>query len=91
MVTKQFALELGPHQIRVNSVGPNWVMTDLVKDLFTQMPEIEKSSTRNTPMARFCELREAVDPILYMLSDHSSMVTGTIHYVDGGLLCSIPV
>ena len=34
---------------------------------------------------------EAVEPILYMLSDYSSMVNGTVHLVDGGLLSNIPV
>ena len=91
MVTKQFALELGPNQIRVNSVNPTYVLTDGIKDLFAQMPEVAEKKSRDTPMARFCEINEAVEPILYMLSDHSSMVTGTIHLVDGGLLCCIPV
>ena len=91
MVTKQFALELGPHQIRVNSVNPYWVMTDKIKEYFVQMPNVEATSLLHTPMKRFLEVREAIEPILYLLSDHSSMVNGTIHFVDGGLLCNIPV
>ena len=91
MVTKQFALELGPHQIRVNSVNPTGVWTDPTKELVKHAPEIETKLTSNTPLGRFCEIKEVVEPIMYLLSEHSAMVTGTMHLVDGGLLSNIPV
>ena len=91
MVTKQFALELGPHNIRVNSVNPTGVWTEPMKRLMKEYPDYYERFISITPMGRFCELQEVVDPILYLLSDHSSMVTGTTHIVDGGLLASIPV
>ena len=59
--------------------------------MFRKQPEIEASSKLVTPLGRFCELHEAVEPILYLLSDHSSMVSGTVHFVDGGLLCNVPL
>ena len=91
MVTKQFALELGPHSIRVNSVSPTWLWTEGVKRSAEEYPELYERAHLITPMNRFCELNEVVEPILYMLSDYSSMVSGTIHLVDGGLLSHIPV
>ena len=90
MVTKQFALELGPHQIRVNSVNPTVVLTDsklndYVDDDFTTKMKVI------TPMGRFCTTAEVTEPIMYLLSDHSTMVSGTTHVIDGGLLSHIPV
>ena len=91
MATKQFALELGPHGIRVNSVNPAGVLTDFSKELFKANPGLEEKFNSLAPLGRQVEVREAVDPILYLLSDHSSMVTGTTHVVDGGVLSHIPV
>ena len=91
MVTKQFALELGPHGIRVNSVNPTGVLTDFVKDYFMKNPTMENKFNSLTPLGRMAEVSEVVDPILYLLSDHSNMVTGTTHIIDGGILSHIPV
>ena len=91
MVTKQFALELGPHNIRVNSVNPTFVSTETVMKLMKNTPDLYERFISITPIGRLCEVKEAIEPILYLLSDHSSMVTGTAHVVDGGHLSSIPV
>ena len=91
MVTKQFALELGPHQIRVNSVNPTWSLTDPMIGHLVDNPEEEARVKAITPLGRFAEVREIVEPIMYLLSDHYSMVSGTTHVVDGGLLSNIPV
>ena len=89
--TKQFALELGPHQIRVNSVNPAFVLTEKTKIYLVKNPEIENRTTNITPMGRHCEVQEVIDPIMYLLSEHASMLNGTVHVIDGGLLCNIPV
>lgn len=91
MVTKQFALELGPHQIRVNSLNTTWVLTERVKEEMYKYPGRDEKVLSVIPAGRFCEVREAVEPIMYLLSQHSSMVNGTIHVVDGGMLSHIPV
>ena len=91
MVTKQFALELGPHNIRVNSVSPTWVWTEGVKREVEEHPDFYNRAKSIIPLNRFCELNEAVEPILYLLSDYSSMVNGAVHFVDGGQLSNIPV
>ncbi|XP_045212987.2 L-xylulose reductase-like [Mercenaria mercenaria] len=90
MVTKQFALELGPYQIRVNSVNPTLVMTPLVTNLKEGLA-YEKVFNARTPMSRVAKVEEIVGPILYLLSDYSSMVSGQMHPVDGGLLSNIAV
>ena len=90
MVTKQFALELGPHQIRVNSVNLKGVLTEtVVRD------HLDSEQTKNliaiTPMGRLCTLKESSSSIMYLLSYQSTMVSGTNHVVDGGLMAHIPV
>lgn len=89
MVSKQFALELGPYGIRVNSVNPNLTMTPLTRGLIEKEVISVKPILSRTPMNRIMELQEVVDPILYLLSDYSSMVSGQMHVVDGGLLSNI--
>ena len=90
MVTKQFALELGAHQIRVNSVNPTTILTDMGVENWSE-PERAERLKSLTPMGRFCEARECVEPIMYLLSDHSTMVSGTTNPIEGGLLSSIAV
>ena len=90
MVTKQFALELGPHQVRVNSVNLTVVRTETVaRDLADS--EAVKSIISNTPLGKMCSLKESTGAIQYLLSDYSAMVNGTNQVVDGGLLAHIPV
>ena len=91
MITKQFALELGPHQIRVNSVNPTQVSTLAAKEFVSKLPELDKRLKAITPFGRWCEIREVVEPVMYLLSEHSNMVTGTLHVIDGGLISGIPV
>ncbi|KAL4220807.1 hypothetical protein ACF0H5_019075 [Mactra antiquata] len=90
MVTKQYAIELGPHNIRVNSVNPTVVLTDMGREHWGDSQRGTKLIDA-TPLGRFCKVHEAVNPILYLLSDYSSMVTGTINPVEGGLLSNINV
>ena len=89
MVTKQFALELGPHQIRVNSVNPTIVST-AVNVALPGFDEWASISERLTPLRRVCTVQECVQPIMYLLSDQASMVTSSIHVVDGGLFTRAP-
>ena len=90
MVTKQFAVELGCHQIRVNSVHPTYVDMERIQHDMREDPELERLIKQHTPMGRFCEIQECIDPVMYLLSDHSTMVTGTNNVIDGGLLSSLP-
>jgi len=87
MVTKQFALELGPYNIRVNSVNPTAVDTDLLPADIKQV--IGATCVERMPIARPATVQDIAGPVLYLLSDLSSMVTGTSHLVDGGQACNI--
>lgn len=85
MATKQFALELGPHNIRVNAVGPGMVKTDMLMNL--QTPETIQAGISKTPLRRICEMEDVVKYVLFLLSDESKMVSGTFALVDGGHSC----
>lgn len=85
MLTKVMALELGPYQIRVNSVNPTVVMTDMGRIGWSD-PEKAKTMTSRIPLGRFAEVEEVVNSILFLLSDKSAMTNGVALPVDGGFL-----
>ncbi|XP_041670973.1 L-xylulose reductase isoform X2 [Cheilinus undulatus] len=85
MLTKVMALELGPHQIRVNTVNPTVVMTDMGR-LGWSDPEKSKPMMSRIPLGRFAEVEDVVNSILFLLSDMSKMTNGVTLPVDGGFL-----
>ncbi|XP_016102051.1 L-xylulose reductase isoform X2 [Sinocyclocheilus grahami] len=85
MLTRVMALELGPDQIRVNSVNPTVVMTEMGKIGWSD-PEKAKSMTSRIPLGKFAEVEDVVNSILFLLSDKSAMTNGVILPVDGGFL-----
>nr|XP_019591132.1 PREDICTED: L-xylulose reductase [Rhinolophus sinicus] len=87
MLTKVMALELGPHKIRVNAVNPTVVMTAMGQVNWSD-PQKAKTMLDRIPLGRFAEVDNVVDAILFLLSDRSSMITGSTLPVDGGFLAS---
>ncbi|XP_076247404.1 L-xylulose reductase [Calliopsis andreniformis] len=85
MLTKMMALELGPHNIRVNTVNPTVIMTEMGR-LGWSDPEKAQTMLSKIPMGRFGEVHEVVDAIVFLLSDRSSMINGIMLPVDGGFL-----
>jgi len=82
-LTRMMALELGPHQIRVNSINPTVVMTDMGRKHWDN-DTIGGPMKAKIPLGRFAEVSDVVDPVLYLLSDSASMVHGAFLMVDGG-------
>ena len=89
MATKMFALELGPHNIRVNCIQPGPVLTDMYKALVTSEDHIEKIKAV-TPLRRFTETQEVANLVSFLLSDQSAMISGATHVIDGGLTNQLP-
>jgi len=86
-LTKSMALELGPHNIRVNCVRPSIMLTNFVndpakKDLAIQ---IFKTLTERQVTKSVLTVEETADSVLFLSSDASSMVNGSSILVDGGL------
>uniref|UniRef100_A0A8B9HLA4 Dicarbonyl/L-xylulose reductase n=1 Tax=Astyanax mexicanus TaxID=7994 RepID=A0A8B9HLA4_ASTMX len=85
LLTRVMALELGPHQIRVNSVNPTVVMTDMGKIGWSD-PVKAKTMTSRIPLGKFAEVEDVVNSILFLLSDKSAMTNGVTLPIDGGFL-----
>ena len=83
MATKCFALELGPKNIRVNSVNPTYVVTDLTKEKLSN-PEFYSKVVSKIPMGRIATADEMANATLFLLSDKSEMISGHTLLVDGG-------
>lgn len=79
--TQQLAMELGPHGIRVNALAPGYVRTALSEKFFEA--SAEKVRPR-IPLRRFLEVGDLDGPVLLLLSDAGSMITGTTLIADGG-------
>jgi NAD(P)-dependent dehydrogenase (short-subunit alcohol dehydrogenase family) len=83
---KSMAVELAPHNIRVNAVAPGFVITDMTRDAIESSGWLE-TWQHNTPMARLARPDEIAYAMLYLASDAASYVTGSILVVDGGYTC----
>lgn len=82
MLTKSLALELAG-RVRVNSVNPTVILTRMGRENWSE-PSKAKPLLDKIPMARFGEVQEVIDPIVYLLSDQSSFVNGTSLLIEGG-------
>ncbi len=82
-ITRVSALELGPHGIRVNSVNPTVVMTPM-SAWYWGRPDIEKPFLDTMPLGRWATEDEIAAPIVFLLSDGASMISGVTLPVDGG-------
>lgn len=83
-VTKSLAKELGPQGIRVNAVAPGVVLTDMVSKNVTE--EMMNMLKMGTPLGRAGKPEELSKIYVYLASEESSFVTGSIIAVDGGLV-----
>jgi len=86
-MSKQVAIEYARQGIRVNSVHPGAVRTELTQNLVDQLgPEFMEEFYSSVPMHRIAELEEVSDAVMFLASDESSFITGTELVIDGGLL-----
>ena len=81
-MTKSFAIEAATSGIRYNTITPGFIateMTNVLKD------EVKDAFTAKIPMARFGNPSEVADAVAFLLSDHSSYITGETLKVNGGM------
>ena len=84
-LTRKLAKELGPSNIRVNAIAPGLFLTDRLRQRFVAMPEVEQREVLDAiALGRMPEIREIVDPILFLASGASSFITGITLDVNGG-------
>ncbi|MGO1627853.1 MAG: SDR family oxidoreductase [Microbacterium sp.] len=82
-ITRVSALELGPHGIRVNSVHPTVVMTEM-SAWYWGRPDVEGPFLKAMPLGRWATEEEIAGPIAFLLSDEASMISGVHLPIDGG-------
>jgi 3alpha(or 20beta)-hydroxysteroid dehydrogenase len=80
-MTKAAAADLAPRKIRVNSIHPGPIDTDMLK---VRTPEQNEQRLRLVPMKRMGTAEEVANLVLYLLSDESGYVTGAEIAIDGG-------
>lgn len=93
-LTRCLAVELAPHNIRVNAVAPGFVDTpmsirDGVNELESEWYRKFYVENRRLPMARAGQPEEIASVILFLAGPDSSYVTGHVLVADGGLTCTL--
>lgn len=83
-LTRTLAVEWARFNIRVNAIAPVQFKTPLVTDLIERKPEVLDYFLGRIPLGRLGEVHEVVGPAVFLASDASSMVTGSVLNVDGG-------
>jgi NAD(P)-dependent dehydrogenase (short-subunit alcohol dehydrogenase family) len=84
-LTKRLAREVGEHGVRVNAVAPGLFLTGRLQGMYDAMTDSERQEVLDAiPLGRFPDVREVVDPILFLASDQASYITGVVLDVNGG-------
>jgi 3alpha(or 20beta)-hydroxysteroid dehydrogenase len=83
-MTKVAALELGPHGIRVNSVHPGMIETDMVKDAAGGHDVDLSPAAKRIALRRMGQSEDIAEVVLFLASDRSAYVTGAELAADGG-------
>ncbi len=82
-LTGAMALDLAPYNIQVNSVTPGFIYTGMTSAAFDR-PEVRTSSEALIPAGRIGMPEDVAGVILFLLSDASDYITGSVLYADGG-------
>ena len=80
-MTRTLAIEAAPRGVRVNSIGPGYIDTPLLKDL---PAELRQGLIALHPLGRLGRDDEVANAVLFLASDEASFVTGSFLLVDGG-------
>ncbi len=86
-LTKVMAVELGKHGIRVNSVNPTVVLTEMGKRAWSD-PEKGGPMLQRIPLGRFAECADIASVVCFLLSDAAAMLNGLALPIDGGFLAT---
>ena len=81
------AVEMGPHNIRVNTVAPGAVWTPRSRSSSAKRP---RANVVNTPLRRIAQPADIAAAILFLASDLAAYVTGQTLGVDGGVGAKFP-
>ena len=82
--TKALAAELGKEGVRVNAIGPGFIETNINAAVRATNPALVQAFLDHTPLGRTGKPEDIVGPAVFLASDLSAYVTGSILMVDGG-------
>lgn len=82
-LTKAMAVELAPHAIRVNSIGPTFILTPLTRPFFDNA-EFRDNTLQRIPMGKLGELEDIMGAVVFLSSPASALITGAALAIDGG-------
>jgi NAD(P)-dependent dehydrogenase (short-subunit alcohol dehydrogenase family) len=84
-LTKSLAVQFGPRGIRCNAIAPGPVETPLLTSWLLANPEAKQRRLNRIPLGRFGRPEDVVQLALYLASDESTWVNGSVMVVDGGI------
>jgi NAD(P)-dependent dehydrogenase (short-subunit alcohol dehydrogenase family) len=87
-MTRTLAVELGPANVLCNSVAPGTIATEMVAQLMEANPALKERLVAKSPIGRIGAVDEAAWPIVFLLTDAASFITGHVLLVDGGRLAA---
>ncbi len=94
MMTRSLAAEWGEHGVRVNTIAPGFILTDMTNALWSD-PVMQEWGLANTPLRRLGEVEDLVGAAVFLAAEASAFMTGQVVRVDGGfsagLLWPIPL
>ena len=82
-LTLQLGVEWADRGVRVNSVSPGFVVTEMTRPMLEAMG-MDRWIASRTPMRRVGEMQEVTNPVMFLASDMASYITGVDLLVDGG-------
>lgn len=82
-LTKAMAVELAPHNIRVNAIGPTFLETPMTAP-FLENPQFRDWAISRIPLGRIGKISEVVGAIVFLASPAASLITGASLAIDGG-------
>jgi len=85
MLMRTIAVELAPHGITVNNIGPGAIYTPIDKDVESDA-RLNDQILAEIPMGRWGKPEEVAQLAVYLASDTAAYVTGSTHFIDGGML-----
>lgn len=87
-LTRQTALEWGPHGVRCNAVGPGMITTESNQDAYAD-EAVLRGRLQAIPLRRLGTGEDIAEVVAFLVSDKAAYVTGQVLYVDGGLTQSL--